>query len=289
MIPAELNLLTRPPLQQPSLVMGFSGWMDGGDVSTGTVNLLVDALEADRLAAIDPHPFYIYNFPGSMEVSALFRPHVRMEDGRLVELDFPENVFHYSLAHNLVLFSGKEPNINWPQYVRCIFTVCEEFDVQRIYFIGSVAGTVPHTREPRLSSSVSDPQMREALQRIGVRFSDYEGPASLVNMMIEQAPQRNVQMATLVAEIPAYVQGTNPRCIESVTRRLAGLLGIQVQLDELRDVSDEFERKLSEVVKDRDDLEELIGKLEADYDNEIFDSQMGDLKDWLQQRGIRLD
>ena len=39
-------------------------------------------------------------------------------------------------------------------------------------------------------------------------------------------------MAALVAEIPAYVQGRNPKCIEAVTRRLAGILGLQVRLDE---------------------------------------------------------
>ena len=27
----------------------------------------------------------------------------------------------------------------------------------------------------------------------------------------------------------------------------------------------------------------------SDYDHEVFDSQMGDLKDWLEQQGIRLD
>lgn len=36
-------------------------------------------------------------------------------------------------------------------------------------------------------------------------------------------------------------------------------------------------------------LAERIQKLEEDYDNEVFDTQMTDLKDWLEQQGIRLD
>ena len=32
-----------------------------------------------------------------------------------------------------------------------------------------------------------------------------------------------------------------------------------------------------------------IQKLEEDYDSDIFDTEMGDLKDWLEQQGIRLD
>ena len=89
--------------------------------------------------------------------------------------------------------------------------------------------------------------------------------------------------------VPAYVQGENPKCIEAVTRRLAGILGLHVELDDLRQVSDEFEKKLSDVVGRQEELAGTISKLEEDYDNEIFDSEMGELKDWLHQKGIRLD
>jgi proteasome assembly chaperone (PAC2) family protein len=85
------------------------------------------------------------------------------------------------------------------------------------------------------------------------------------------------------------VQGNNPKCIEAVTRRLAGILGVQVDLDDLGAVSDEFEKKLSDVVQEQPELANTIRKLEEDYDNEIFNSEMGDLKNWLQQQGIRLD
>ena len=38
-------------------VLAFSGWMDGGDVSTGTVRRLVDLLGAKPFADIDPCGF----------------------------------------------------------------------------------------------------------------------------------------------------------------------------------------------------------------------------------------
>ena len=93
----------------------------------------------------------------------------------------------------------------------------------------------------------------------------------------------------MVAEIPAYIQGRNPKSIEAVTRSVAGMLGLQVNLDDLRADSDEWEKRVDEQLAERPELAEHIHKLEADYDSEVFDTQMGDLKDWLQQRGIRLD
>src|SRR6516162_6625776 len=89
-----LRIHHRPSLDQATLVLAFTGWMDGGDVSTGTVRRLVDLLGAKSFADIDPEPFYIYNFPGSMELAALFRPKVTIEDGRISTLDMPENTFY---------------------------------------------------------------------------------------------------------------------------------------------------------------------------------------------------
>jgi hypothetical protein len=67
------------------------------------------------------------------------------------------------------------------------------------------------------------------------------------------------------------------------------MLGIQVELDDLRTISDEFEKKLSDIVEEQPELDSNIHKLEEDYDNEIFNSEMGDLKKWLEQQGIRVD
>ena len=96
-------------------------------------------------------------------------------------------------------------------------------------------------------------------------------------------------MVNLVATIPAYVQGNNPKCIEAVTRRLSGMLELEVDLEDLRTISDEFEKKLNEVVQEQPELAGNIHKLEEDYDNEIFNNEMGDLQQWLKQQGIRLD
>lgn len=289
MLPNALTILAKPELTKPQMVVAFTGWMDGGDVSTGTIEYLVDHLETQPLAEIDSEPFYIFNFPGSMELSALFRPHARIEDGLVREYEFPSNTFHFSPSSNLILFSGKEPNFQWSAFVDCMFVVAQQFEVSMIWFIGSVAGMVPHTRDARLYSTVSHESLKPQLERYGVRFTNYEGPSSMVTHMLATAHERGHDMATLVAEIPAYVQGRNVRSIEAVIKRLNQVLGVEVNLGDLRAVSDELEKKISEAVDEQPELGELIQKLEEDYDNEIFDTQMDDLKDWLQQKGIRLD
>jgi proteasome assembly chaperone (PAC2) family protein len=289
MPPGKLQLFKTATLNAPRMLLGFSGWMDGGQVSTGTINCLIEKLNAQKFAQIDPEGFYLYNFPGSMEITALFRPYTKIKDGLIRTYEVPTNTFYASEEQNLILFLGKEPNLNWQQFAECIFSLASEFAAGEIYFIGSVAGLVPHTREPRLFCSVSDEKMKETLRHYGVNFTNYEGPASIVTYLTSKAADKGFSMASLVATIPAYVQGNNPKCVEAVTKRLAGILGLEIELDDLTGISDEFERKLTDVVQEQPELANSITKLEEDYDNEIFDSEMGELKKWLQQQGIRLD
>ncbi|MHC4542274.1 MAG: hypothetical protein ACYS74_21225 [Planctomycetota bacterium] len=61
----NLNIIKKPQVSNTRLLLGFSGWMDGGDVSTGTVKCLIEKFGAERFAEIAPTGFYIYSFPGS--------------------------------------------------------------------------------------------------------------------------------------------------------------------------------------------------------------------------------
>ena len=285
----KLRIYKRPELNNPRLLVGLSGWMDGGQVSTGTVKCLIERLGAEKFAEIEPEGFYIYNFPGSMEVTSLFRPHTKIKDGLITSFDVPTDAFYCDRENDLILFVGKEPNLWWREFADCVFSLCSEFNVGMIYFIGSVAGLVPHTREPRLFCSVSDEKLKGTFEHYGIKFADYEGPASIITYLTANSREWNLNMISLVATIPAYVQGDNPKCIEAVTRRVAGILKLEIKLDDLSDVSDEFEKRLSKIVQEQPELASNIRKLEEDYDNEIFNNEMGDLRSWLEQQGIRLD
>ncbi len=289
MKPDELTFLDRPELDRPRMLLGFDGWMDGGDVSTAAVGYIARAVDARPLAEIDPDSFRIYNMPGSMEIAALFRPHAKIDEGLVSEYDHTVGRFLAGADQRLIVFEGVEPNLRWPAYAECILHVAERFGVERMVFIGSVAGLVPHTRQPRMSASASDAAVLDRLAEYGIRLSDYEGPAHFVTLLTRMAAERGIEMIALATEIPAYVQGTNPICIESVVRRLAGMLELRISHDDLRRRSETFERKLNEVVRQKPELQEFISRMESDYDNELFDTELGDLKDWLEQQGIRLD
>jgi len=267
----SLIIYEKPSLKAPRMLLGFSGWMDGGSVSTGTVKYLKDKLKA--------------NLPGTMEQVAQFRPYTKIKDGLLTDFQYPQNEFFYDEKNNLILFSGKEPNLRWDDYASCIFELGEKFDVKGMYFVGSVAGLTPHTREVRISCSVSSEKHKAQLKDYDIRFTNYEGPASITTLLTKLSRKKGVEMINFVAEIPIYVQTKNPKGIKAITKRLIKLLDIDIDLSDLSMMSNEFEKNINKLVAKQPELAEQIKKLEENYDKEFF-IQRGDFEEWLKRHGI---
>jgi proteasome assembly chaperone (PAC2) family protein len=260
-----------PSLDGATLVLAFSGWMDGGDVSTGTVKRLVRLLDAEPIAEIDPEPFYIYNFPGSMDIAALFRPRIEIEGGLVKAVDMPANTFYCYEPADLVLFVGKEPNLRWRTFGECVIRLARDVGVRRILFVGSFGGAVPHTRQPRLYVTCSDARLLPEMEKYGLRPSSYEGPGSFTSYLMTRAKSARMEMVSLAAEIPGYLQGTNPLSIEAVTRRLAKILKLPLDLASLRTASTEWELQVSSAIEENAELSQEVHKLEQQYDNELLE------------------
>ena len=271
-----LTIRECPSLPGATLVLAFTGWMDGGDVSTGTVKRLVDLLGARPVAEIDPEPFYIYNLPGPMDVAALFRPGVEIEDGLIRSIEMPAGTFYCHEPAKLVLFLGKEPNLRWREFGDCVLELARRVGVRRVLFVGSFGGPAPHTREPRLYVSCSDAALLPEMGRYGLRRTGYKGPGSFTSYLMTRAGPAELEMTSLVAEIPGYLQGRNPLCIEAVTRRLAKILRLPLDLGALRAESTEWELEVSRVVEKDEDMAKTVRKLEEAYDEELLRLEGGE-------------
>ena len=274
MSPEYLKMLAEPRLDNATMLVALSGWMDGGDVSTGTVKQLLRGRKGlKEIARIEPDDFYIYNFPGSMEIAALFRPNVKYDQGVVTRLEMPKNAFHCDASANLVFFVGREPNLRWQAFADAIFHVARAVGVGRLLFIGSFGGSVPHTRQPRLYGSCSHPRLRKTLEEFGVRPSEYEGPASFSTLLLAEAARHDLEMLSLVAEIPGYLQGTNPLSIEAISKRLAKILNQPIDLNTLREKSNAWETQVTAAVEKDEELARTIRKMEEEYDNELIESE----------------
>lgn len=111
------------------------------------------------------------------------------------------------------------------------------------------------------------------MEQYGVRRTGYEGPGSFISYLMTQASSAGLEMVTLVAEIPGYQQGSNPASIEAVTRRLAKILQLPLDLDSLRTASTEWEMEVSIAIEENEELAEKVRELEEEYDNALLEAE----------------
>jgi proteasome assembly chaperone (PAC2) family protein len=211
-----------------------------------------------------------------MEIAPLFRPHNKIDEGLVQEFEMPANTFYCHQPANLVLFIGKEPNMHWRSFGECVFDFARDVGVKRILFVGSFGGSVPHTREPRLYVTCSDESLLPEMERYGVRRTGYEGPGSFTTYLMTQSATAGLEMMSLVAEIPGYLQGTNPMSIEAVTRRLAKILQLPLDLDSLRSASTKWELEVSTAIEDNEEMATKVRDLEQEYDDELLELEADD-------------
>jgi proteasome assembly chaperone (PAC2) family protein len=111
------------------------------------------------------------------------------------------------------------------------------------------------------------------MERYGLRRTGYEGPGSFTSYLLTRAPSAGLAMTSLVAEIPGYLQGRNPMSIEAVTRRLAKILRLPLDLESLRAESTEWELQVSRVVEQDKKLTKTVRQLEESYDNDLLQQE----------------
>jgi proteasome assembly chaperone (PAC2) family protein len=263
---AKLLLTQQPPLQAPYLIAGFAGWPDGGGVSTGVVDFLVSYLAAERIGEIPLDDFYIASSPSSAS-----RPVVQIQQGLIQSLHFPVNELYawqsQSEAPDLILLQGIEPDLNWQEFVEAVMECIEVFGVQRVYTVGGYLDYAPHTRVPRISATVTHPELQEALSAYEVEQADYEGPTSIQSYLLAHCQSVGVEGVGLWAGTPSYIQGTYPKVVQVMLELLSRIWKLPLEFSMFEEQTAELESSLHEQIDSSPELAEYIKRLEQAYDS----------------------
>lgn len=199
----SVKIWETPKAEQIYMIAGWEQWADAGSVSSGLPQYLIKHLRARKIGEIHPNSFYLFQIPGTHH---LLRPQVKFEDGYSKEIRSRVNSFYYTgnAEKGLVIFIGEEPHMNIDRYADTFFSAAKQLSVQRIAAIGGVYGAMPYAKDREVSCTYSLRTMKDELRKYAVRFSNYEGGATIGSYLVDRAEQAALEMFVFNAFVPAY-------------------------------------------------------------------------------------
>src|SRR5829696_6552481 len=236
----ELRISDKPALDSPVLIAAFRGWNDGGQGASLAAGYLARLWDAQQIADVDPEGFFDFQAT---------RPQVKLVDGLTRQIDWPETVFYHArvdgLDRDVVLLLGMEPNLRWRAFTDMVTGFAEDLGVELMITLGSLLADIPHTRPSPVTGSASDEELVE---------------------------QRGLPSASLWAAVPHYVSLTpSPRAALALCERLGDILGVEIDVEELREAAEGYAEQVTRAVAADSDTQAYVEDLERRADE--FDEE----------------
>jgi len=237
--------------RQPVLLQALSGWVDAGGAGTDAAALLAGS--GPVVAEFDSDSLFDYRSN---------RPILDFVDGEIKDLQWPAITVHMRDigARDLLVMTGSEPDMRWREFAESVFELAGRYSVTRLISIGAVPAAVPHTLESPVMMTASNKELL-----IGQRVPEgiLRVPSAAVSVVDHYFSEHGIETVGFWAQIPHYVSEPYKPAALALLSRVAGHLGLDLDLDEWRADADEQRSRLDEIVSSRPEARQYIERLET--------------------------
>lgn len=258
------ELIDRPDLDAPVLVLALEGWIDAGLAAAAAAEVLLESLDTVTVARFDTDELLDYRAR---------RPTVHMIDGVQKGLTWPSLELRAAAdldGNELLFLVGCEPDRSWHAFVDEVVDLALDFDVRLCVGLGAYPAPAPHTRPARMACTASTPKLAES----GFLRASLDFPAG-VQAAVEQAcDSRGIPSLGVWAQVPHYAAGmTYPAASIGLIETLARLADLSLPLGDLSTRAEATRTRLDELISQNPEHEAMLHELEAAY--ERVDEEIG--------------
>ncbi len=242
---SQIILHESPSLTRPILIAAFAGWNDAGRSATIAVQHLISTWSASQFGEIDPDPFF--DFTAS-------RPWIKLDEDGQSQVTWPRNHFY---AHHdphggldAILLLGTEPGLHWRVFTREIVDLARSLNVSMAVTLGSYLAPVSHKDPVPISGWAWPTALHDRLKEVQISPVQYEGPTGIVSVLGAALADARIPVASLWAALPGFLGPTaNPKGALALVKCLDRAFDLNLKLDELARVSEQFEKNVNQAVK----------------------------------------
>jgi proteasome assembly chaperone (PAC2) family protein len=163
---------------------------------------------------------------------------------------------------------GQEPNLKWRAFCAEVLNLARAVNARRIVTLGALITESVHTRPVPITGFSTESLIQNKFIAKSITRSSYEGPTGIVGVLHSACIDAQMPTASLWAGTPYYLGSTpNPKTALGLLESVDELFDLQINLNELKVVAEEFERQVSMAVHDNAEIQERIQSLEQAFDS----------------------
>lgn len=251
----------RPDDTKPIMIVAFEGWNDAGDAASRAVEHLQLNWDATPLTELSPDEYYDF------QVS---RPTVRMVDGVTRRVDWPTTRLSVcrpeGFNRDVVLVQGPEPNMRWRAFCAELLEHIQELDVATVVTLGALLADTAHTRPVPVTGTAYD---KDTASQFGLELNNYQGPTGIVGVLQDYCVQAGVPAVSIWAAVPHYVSHPpSPKATLALLHKLEDVLDVEIPLGALPEQAEEWQRTVTEMAEEDEEITEYVRGLEERGDAE---------------------
>lgn len=252
------ELVERPDLGEPVLVVCLEGWIDAGTAAEGAMRAILADGKGTTVARFDTEQLIDHRAR---------RPTLHLVEGVNSGLTWPTIELVSTSDVNdtpLLVLHGPEPDHQWRRFVQAVLDLAMEFEVRLVVGLGAYPAAAPHTRAPHLSATATSADLAS---QVGFVNATLDIPAGVQAAIEHACSTVDIPAIGIWAQVPHYASAMPyPAASAALLDGLRVVSGLQFDKRALHEEADEVRSRLDDLVARNDEHAAHVQRLEEQDD-----------------------
>jgi len=252
------EVVERPTLDTPTLVLGLDGWIDAGLGAAQALAAIIEQSELETVATFDTDVLLDHRAR---------RPTMHLVDGVNTGLTWPVIELRAGVDNRgmeALFLIGAEPDHNWRAFSRAVVDLALEFDTRMVVGLGAYPAPIPHTRPARIVSTATS---RELAEQVGYVHGQIDVPSGVHAAIERQCADVGLQAVGLWAQVPHYAATMSyPEAAALLLDAMDATANLRFDASTLKAEARQAAQQLDELVAKSHEHTEMVRQLEQHVD-----------------------
>ncbi|CAN5786146.1 PAC2 family protein [soil metagenome] len=258
MVSRPYELIERPDLDSPLLIVALEGWIDAGLGAGNAVASLLEQLDANTVAVFDAD---------SLLDHRARRPTMHLIDGVNTGLTWPSIELRSAVdpaGNDLLLLVGAEPDHQWQAFTGAVVDLVVDLGARMALGLGAYPAATPHTRSTRLSITAGTEELADS---VGYLRGTIDVPAGVQAAIEQRCAEVGLPAVGLWAQVPHYAAAMPYAAASAALLEGLNKVGhLTLDTSALDEEATATRTRLDALVGDNPEHQQLVAALEEQHD-----------------------